>query len=81
MAHVTLVGYLRQYADGIAEHDIDAKSIKHLFAILSERYPALAPLLENGMAVAIDGEIYQEALFQPIGDNAEVHILPAIPGG
>ena len=81
MAHVTLVGNLRQFADGVAEHDIDAKTIKHLFAALSEKYPALAPHLIDGIAVAIDGEIYQETLFQPIGENAEVHILPAIPGG
>lgn len=81
MAHVTLVGNLRQFADNIAEHDIDASSIRQLFAILSERYPALAPHLEEGMAVAIDGEIYQEALFQPIGKDAEVHLLPAFPGG
>jgi molybdopterin synthase sulfur carrier subunit len=81
MAHVTLVGNLRQFADGIGELEVEATNIRQLFAKLSERFPALAPHLEDGMAVAIDGEIYQEALFQTINDDAVVHILPAIPGG
>jgi len=31
--------------------------------------------------VAIDGQIYQDALFQPIGPESEVFILPQIAGG
>jgi molybdopterin converting factor small subunit len=31
--------------------------------------------------VAIDGQIYQDALFQPIARDSEVHILPQIAGG
>lgn len=81
MAHVTLVGNLRQFADGVGELEVEAANIRQLFAKLSERFPALAPHLEDGMAVAIDGEIYQEALFQTIKEDAQVHILPAIPGG
>lgn len=81
MAHVTLVGNLRQFAGGTSELEIDAANIRQLFAKLSAQFPDLAPHLEDGMAVAIDGEIYQEALFQPIGENAVVHLLPAIPGG
>jgi sulfur carrier protein ThiS len=44
-------------------------------------YPELAPHLEQGLAVAIDGQIYQDALFQEIEAGSEVHILPQIPGG
>lgn len=81
MAHVTLVGNLRQFAGGVGELEVDAANIRQLFAKLGEQFPDLAPHLEDGMAVAIDGEIYQEALFQPISENAVVHLLPAIPGG
>ncbi len=31
--------------------------------------------------MAIDGQIYQDALFQPIGPNSEVFLLPQIAGG
>ncbi|MCB1510449.1 MAG: MoaD/ThiS family protein [Hyphomicrobiaceae bacterium] len=81
MAHVTLVGNLRQFAGGVGELEVDAANIRQLFAKLGAQFPDLAPHLGDGMAVAIDGEIYQETLFQPIGENAVVHLLPAIPGG
>ena len=41
----------------------------------------MQPHLEEGAAVAIDGQIYQDALFQPIGPNSEVFLLPQIAGG
>jgi molybdopterin converting factor small subunit len=81
MAHVTLIGTLRQFTGGVTEIDIEAATVRALFARLGEKYPALAPHLEQGLAVAIDGQIYQDALFQEIGDNSEVHILPQIAGG
>ena len=48
---------------------------------LSRAIPELAPHLEEGLAVAIDGQIYQDALLEPIGADSEVHILPQIAGG
>jgi hypothetical protein len=33
------------------------------------------------VAVAIDGQIYQETLLEPIGPDSEVFILPQIAGG
>ena len=81
MAHVTLIGNLRQLTGGIAELDVDAANVRQLFARLGAQYPALAPHLEQGLAVAIDGQIYQDALLQEIGADSEVHILPQIAGG
>lgn len=81
MAHVTLIGNLRQFAGGRAEHDVAATNVRQLFARLGERFPDLLRHLETGSAVAIDGQIYQDALFQEIGPDSEVHILPQIAGG
>jgi sulfur-carrier protein len=81
MAHVTLTGDLRQFTGGIAELDIDAATVNQLFRRLGRDYPALAPHLEKGLAVAIDGQIYQDALLQEIDVDSEVHILPQIAGG
>ena len=81
MARVVLTGNLRQYADGEVEMDIDARDVRQLLARLSERHPRLEPHLEEGIAVAIDGEIFQDALFAPISPDSEVHLLPAIAGG
>ena len=52
-----------------------------LIARLGERYPDLAPHLEEGIAVAIDGEIFQDALFAAIRPDSEVHVIPKIAGG
>jgi molybdopterin converting factor small subunit len=81
MAHVTLIGNLRQFTGGIVELDIEAANVRQLFARLGERFPDLAPHLETGSAVAIDGQIYQDDLFQPIAPDSDVHILPQIAGG
>ena len=81
MAHVTLIGNLRQLTGGVVELDVDAGNVRQLFARLGEIYPALAPHLAQGLAVAIDGKIYQDALLQEIGADSEVHILPQIAGG
>jgi len=60
MARVVLVGNLAQLTDGVGEFDLPATSVKQLFELLTERHPALARHLEEGVAVAIDDQIYQD---------------------
>lgn len=81
MVHVVLIGNLRQYTGGVTELDVAAASVRQLFARLTEQFPELGAHLEEGLAVAIDGQIYQDALLEPIPENSEVHILPQIAGG
>ena len=42
MAHVSLIGNLRQYTGGVTELDVEAANVRQLFARLGETYPALA---------------------------------------
>jgi sulfur-carrier protein len=81
MARVVLVGNLAQLTGGVAEFDLSAASVKQLFQQLSELHPALARHLDDGVAVAIDGQIYQDALLEAIGPDSEVFLLPQIAGG
>ncbi len=81
MAHVTFISQLRQFTGGLSSVDVDATSVQQLLRKLSEQFPELAPHLEAGVAVAIDGQIYQDALFQNIAPSSEVHLLPMIAGG
>ena len=81
MPRVVLVGNLAQITGGVAEFHLAASSVKQLFQQLSELHPALEPHLAEGVAVAIDGQIYQDALFQPIRPDSEVFLLPQIAGG
>jgi hypothetical protein len=81
MARVTLVGNLAQLTGGVAVFTVPATSVKHLFQHLAALHPALGPHLDEGVAVAIDGTIYQDALLEPIAPDSEVFILPQIAGG
>jgi molybdopterin synthase sulfur carrier subunit len=81
VARVVLVGNLAHFTDAVTDFDLPATSVKHLFELLAQRHPALAPHLETGVAVAIDGQIYQDALLEPIASDSEVFIIPQIAGG
>ena len=81
MARVVLVGNLAQVTGGVAAFDLSATSVQQLFRQLGALHPALAPHLESGVAVAIDGQIFQDALLEPIGTDSEVFLLPQIAGG
>ena len=64
---VVLIGNLAQLTGGVAEFQLSATSVKQLFRQLTELHPAIGPHLDEGVAVAIDGQIYQDALLEPIG--------------
>lgn len=81
MARVVLTGEAAQLAGGNAEINIDAGNVMKLFKALGEMYPGLKPHLEEGFAVAIDGELYEDALFQTIGVDSEVILIAKIEGG
>ncbi len=80
MAKVTLNGNLKQYTGGVSELELDVANIRQLHRKLGEQFPELAPHLES-VAVAIDGQIYQEVLLEPIAPDSDVHLLPQIAGG
>ena len=81
LARITLVGNLAQITGGVSHFDLPATSVKHLFQELTKLHPALGPHLDEGIAVAIDGQIYQDALLEPIEPTSEVYLLPQIAGG
>ena len=81
MAHVVLVGNLAQLTGGVVEFELSATSVKQLYQQLTELHPAIGPHLETGVAVAIDGQIFQDTLLEPIGPDSEVFLLPQIAGG
>ena len=81
MAHVFLSGTLKDLAGGIAEVELEVSDVRQLLRALGEKFPELAPHLTEGYAIAIDGEIFQDAWFAPVGPESEVHLVPAIRGG
>ena len=81
MARVILASGLRPLAGGAESLEVEAGTVRELIAALESRFPDLGRQLRAGMAVAIDGEILQDAEFEPLQRESEVHFLPAIRGG
>ena len=48
---------------------------------LEARFPGLGAFVEDQMALAIDGEIFQDALGAEIGADSEIVLIPKIAGG
>ena len=81
MAKVVLIGNLAQLTGGIAELQLAVSSVKQLFDQLGALHPELRRHRDDGVAVAIDGQIYQDSLLEPIAPDSEVYLLPQIAGG
>jgi len=78
---VKLWGSIKPLADGRDSVDIDAKTIGELLKKLVEAYPGLEPIAAEGIAVSIDGVLYQNSHSQPIPDDSEIYLLPQLKGG
>ena len=82
MATVVLGNELsRLYAGGEPRVEVDAHDYRSLVKALDAKYPGIAEAVKSGVAVAIDGEIYQDPLLEPVQPDSEVFFLPAIEGG
>ena len=81
MVQVALWGSLKVAAGGTDTVEIEAANIRQLLKGLEEAYPGLAPVIEKGVAVSIDGELHQDNWFVEITPDAEVYVLPHMEGG
>jgi len=81
VAHVIAPADARQFTGGPAEFDIEADTVRRLVSELDRRYPGIGDWLDRRMAVAIDGEIHQDAWTSAIGPDSEVFFIPKIGGG
>jgi molybdopterin converting factor small subunit len=82
MATVILSSDLaRAHTKGETTFEIEAATMRSLVRALEERFPGLGPALNDGMAVAIDGQIYHDFFLEEVGPDSEVCFLPAIEGG
>lgn len=82
MARIILTsGLSNQFTNGLIELEVDAVDVRGLISLLDERYPGIGDELNREMAVAIDGQIFQEPFLEKISENSEVYFLPRIGGG
>jgi molybdopterin converting factor small subunit len=82
MAHVvTACAECRVLAGGAHEFDVSADTVRRMILELDARFPGLGEHIDRRMAIAIDGEIHQDAYAAPLAPDSEVYLIPRIGGG
>jgi molybdopterin converting factor small subunit len=71
----------RRFTGGLTELEVEASTVRRLITELDRRFPGLGHQIDEGMALAIDGEIYQDAYLAPLGPDSEIYLIPKIGGG
>jgi len=87
MATVWIPSLLRGLCGGERIVEASGRTVRQVIDSLEGRCPGIRDrLVEDGelrpeLAIAVDGETTQIGLMQPVGEQSEVHILPALGGG
>jgi molybdopterin converting factor small subunit len=71
----------KKYTGGLTELEVDADTVRRLILELDRRYPGLGRQVEESMAIAIDGEIHQDAYQAALNPDSEIWLIPKIGGG
>jgi sulfur-carrier protein len=78
---VHLWGALRPFAGGALVVSVNAATIRELFRVLIEAYPGMEPHIKRGVAVSINGQIFRDQWDTKLPTDAEIYLLPRVPGG
>jgi molybdopterin converting factor small subunit len=83
MPHVIAMGGdVAAFTGGAAEFDVAAGTVRSMLGELETRYPGLGDYVGRRMAIAIDGEIFQDADgATTLRESSEVCLIPKIGGG
>ena len=87
MATIFIPSMLQSLTGGKKQIDCDARNIRQVIDRLDELYPGIKDrLTEDGeirpnLAIAIDGDVAIMGMLEKVGENSEVHFVPAIGGG
>lgn len=87
MATVWVPALLRDLTGGQARVNVGGETVREVIDNFDQLFPGTrARLIDDDrlnplVAVAVDGEISSLKLRQPVGENSEIHFVPAISGG
>jgi molybdopterin synthase sulfur carrier subunit len=74
-------GSCHQFTGGKTEFEVEATTFRQLVRELERKYPGLGNQVEESMAVAIDGAIFQDAYAAELKPGSEIVLIPKIGGG
>ena len=83
MAHVHFSSAQRRLTGGVAELEVEAATVRELLRKLEEMFPGITAHLDqtSATAVAIDGDIIPDPMYEPVPPGAEVHFITPLAGG
>jgi hypothetical protein len=70
----------QRFTGGATEIELDAANVEQLIAKLDAKFPGIGPVLESS-AVAINGEIVNDAAYEPVPAGAEIYFVVKAAGG
>ena len=80
MAKVVFPDHLLQHTQGTKEVEVQASNFRGVVRAVNERWPGIEEVLMK-TAVAIDGQIYQDAWLEPVQPDSEIFFMQRIEGG
>lgn len=80
MAKVVFPDQLLRQTGGTREIDVEATNFRGVLRALERRWPGIEEALAK-TAVAIDGQICQDAWLEPVRPDSELHFMQRIEGG
>ncbi len=80
MARVVFPDHLLTYTGGQRELVVPAADVRELLLALEALFPGSEAALARS-AIAIDGQIHQDAYLETIGPESEVFFLQRLEGG
>ena len=87
MPAVFIPTMLQPLSGGVKQVDMEAKNVRQVVDELERLYPGIKErLVDEGrlrpnVSVAVDGEVARMGLLEKVGEDSEVHFVPAIGGG
>jgi molybdopterin synthase sulfur carrier subunit len=87
LAKIFIPTMLQSLTAGVKQVDLDARNVRQIIERLEKLYPGMKDrLVEDGeirpnLAIAIDGDVAIMGMLEKVGENSEVHFVPAIGGG
>jgi molybdopterin converting factor small subunit len=81
MVNVSFISSFRPALGGAEELEIEATTLRELMQIVVAKYPRMQSHIDNGIVLAINGEIYRDNWDVDIQGGSEVFLMPRIQGG
>ena len=81
MVEVNLWSGLRSYTGGDLVISVEASTISEMLEALVAAHPSLGPVIDAGVSVVVDGEVFAANREVPISPSNEIYLMRMLRGG